>query len=156
MQYHPRGREVFAPPILGLCLRDIGILGQGPCAGSMQYCNKNTCFACLKYWNTAPQHLGHWDTGNTVKYSNSPCVLRSSTATASATAAQAGLLQPTTYGFIGYSDRKACRPKPELTKPATREHHDSSTHCGWPTRNNCVAINMHCSAVSECFLYVCA
>ena len=71
LQYHPRGREVFAPPILGLCLRDIGILGQGPCAGSMQYCNKNTCFACLKYWNTAPQHLGYWDTGNTVKYSNS-------------------------------------------------------------------------------------
>ena len=76
LQYHPRGREVFAPPILGLCLRDIGILGQGPCAGSMQYCNKNTCFACLKYWNTAPQHLRYWDTGNTVEYSNSPCLLR--------------------------------------------------------------------------------
>ena len=75
LQYHPRGREVFAPPILGLRLRDIGILGQGPCAGSMQYCNKNTCFACLKYWNTAPQHLGYWDTGNTVNYSNSLCVL---------------------------------------------------------------------------------
>ena len=76
LQYHPRGREVFAPPILDLRLRDIGILGQGPCAGSMQYCNKNTCFACLKYWNTAPQHLGYWDTGNTVKYSNSPCLLK--------------------------------------------------------------------------------
>ena len=38
-------------------------------------CAKNTCFACLKYWNTAPQHLGYWDTGNTVKYSNSPCLL---------------------------------------------------------------------------------
>ena len=61
--------------ILDLRLRDIGILGQGPCAGSMQYCNKNTCFACLKYWNIAPQHLGYWDTGNTVKYSNSPCLL---------------------------------------------------------------------------------
>ena len=78
LQYHPRGREVFAPPILGLRLRDIGILGQGPCAGSMQYCNKNTCFACLKYWNTAPQHLRYWDTGNTVKYSNSPCLLMAS------------------------------------------------------------------------------
>ena len=66
LQYHPRGREVFAPPILGLCLRDIGILGQGPCAGSMQYCNKNTCVKypsmseILEYCATAPQILGYW------------------------------------------------------------------------------------------------
>ena len=117
MQYHPRGREVFAPPILGLRLRDIGILGQGPCAGSMQYCNKNTCFACLKYWNTAPQHLRYWDTGNTVKYSNSPCLLRTRVALDRFTPRRGWICGFPRAARLGHVSPAMCRGQTQVDAP---------------------------------------